>query len=106
MDTETEFEQLGRMIKNGFDAADRRFDEVDTRFDAIDSKFDAVEKRFVSIERQLSGMQAEMQEQRQETAARFDVLQSAVGSVSRTLDDHEDRVCVFRSNVITDSGGR
>jgi len=43
--TQQEFEKLGRMVKRGFDAVDKRFDAVDTRFERVESRLDRVEKK-------------------------------------------------------------
>ena len=52
MDKETkkEFNNLGRMVKKGFDHVDKRFDHVDKRFNDVDKRFDRVENRLVNLE--------------------------------------------------------
>jgi len=46
MDKETkkEFNNLGRMIKKGFDDVDKRFDGVYKRFDGVEVRLDNLEK--------------------------------------------------------------
>ena len=56
MDKETkkEFNNLGRMVKRGFDDVDKRFDDVGKRFNDVDKRFDGfkqyVDKRFDTLE--------------------------------------------------------
>ena len=49
-ETQKEFDNLGRMIKRGFDGVDKRFDGVDKRFDGVDKRFDGVESRLDNLE--------------------------------------------------------
>ena len=42
-ETQKEFDNLGRMIKRGFDGVDKRFDGVDKRFDKVENRLDKLE---------------------------------------------------------------
>lgn len=49
-----EFENLGRMVKLGFDEVDRKFEKVDNRFKQIDKRFDVVDNQLYEIRKDLS----------------------------------------------------
>lgn len=49
--TKNEFNNLGRMVKKGFDHVDKRFDDVNKRFDGVDKRFDSVEARLDNLEK-------------------------------------------------------
>jgi len=43
-ETKKEFQNLGRMIKKGFDHVDKRFDNVDKRFNKVNGRLDILEQ--------------------------------------------------------------
>jgi len=49
-DTKREFQNLGRVVKKGFDYVDKRFNSVDKRFNSVDKRFDRVENRLDILE--------------------------------------------------------
>jgi len=49
-ETKKEFQNLGRMVKKGFDHVDKRFNDVDKRFNKVDKRFDKVESRLDILE--------------------------------------------------------
>lgn len=63
-DTKKEFENLGGMIKRGFDEItgamarkvdmDERFEQVDKRFEQVDKRFEQIEERLIYIERDIA----------------------------------------------------
>lgn len=55
--TKKEFQNLGRMIKKGFDGVDKRFETVDKGFEAVDKRFETVDKRFNRIEGKLDTLE-------------------------------------------------
>jgi chromosome segregation ATPase len=117
MENETEIEKLARMIKSEFDgvrgemregfaAVDKRFAAVDKRFAAVDKRFEDVEdrlgtfdERFTGVEKQIAALDqkidhvdAKLDAHRQETRDSFATLHRAVGGLSTTLVDHEERI--------------
>jgi hypothetical protein len=48
--TKKEFDNLGGMIKRGFDGVDKRFEGVDKRFEGVDKRFDRLDKRMDTFE--------------------------------------------------------
>jgi len=99
MEDETDFEKLARMIKNGFDAVDERFTSMDARFTSVDERFDALDEKFeetgkkiVALDRKFDGLHAALTEYREETATRFDALESVLGGAVRLLNDHDKRI--------------
>lgn len=67
-------DQLGRMLKQGFDSIDERFAEVDRRFEAMDRRFESMDLRMSRMERRLD--RAVYQPELAAAVARIDVLET------------------------------
>lgn len=40
---------LGAMVKHGFDAIDKRFDKIDKRFDVVDQRLENIELKLSNV---------------------------------------------------------
>lgn len=61
-------DDIGRMVKRGFDHVDERFAQMEERFSTIDARFDRVDRRFTIMEN------------------RFDNVDTQLASANRRLD--------------------
>ncbi len=73
-------ENLGRMIKKGFDGVDERFkenaeqhQEIFERFEKIDERFEKIDERFDNVNARLDTIETDLKEIKQEGAKQFEV---------------------------------
>jgi chromosome segregation ATPase len=92
MENETEIEKLARMVQTGFAEMHERFEKIDTRFENIDSRFKDVDKRLDLLDQKIDRVDAKLDTHRQETNDGFDAVHRALGGLSATLVDHEERI--------------
>lgn len=98
MDKETkqEFDDLGRMIKLGFDEVDKKFKQVDKRFEQVDKRFERLEDR---TERGFANVNA-----------RLDIIEKDIAEIRRHFvyrDEFEDlmgRVKYLETKLGIESG--
>ncbi len=112
-ETKKEFQNLGRMVKKGFDHVDKRFQDVDKRFQGIDKSFQDVDKRFQGIDNRFEQARKDRKQIRQEMKdgfthinARFDTLEKDIKSFV-THEEFEDllsRVKYLETKLGVESG--
>jgi hypothetical protein len=105
MENETEIEKLARMVQNGFAEMHERFESVETRFDAVDERFAGVDARFVGLDKHLNVLDqkidhvdAKLDAHRDESKDGFATVHRAIGGLSATLVDHEERLKVLEGD--------
>lgn len=74
---ESRFDEMGRMVKAGFDHVDERFEQVDERFEKVDERFDRLDLQIGSINRRLE--QAVFESEFHELDGRVKVLEHRAG---------------------------
>jgi len=89
---ETEIEKLVRIVKSGFDRMDERFEKVDEQFPKVDERFTDVSKRIDNLSYKVDQLEGKLDQHRQETKDGFAGIHRAMGGMSRTLTDHEERI--------------
>jgi hypothetical protein len=99
MENETEIEKLARIVKSGFDRMDSGFDDVHQKFAEVRADmttgFDAVNKHMAVLDQKIDHVDAKLDTHRQETKDGFAVMHRAIGGLTTTLADHEERIKVL-----------
>jgi len=87
------------MVKNGFAEMHEQFEKVDDRFEKIDGGleeaaglFTAIDKRLDVLNQKIDGVDAKLDQHRQETKDGFAGVHRLIGGMSTTLTDHEERL--------------
>lgn len=103
MENETEIEKLARMVQNGFDDMQKQIGEVreemHTGFAELRGEmttgFAAADKRTDVLDQKIDRVDAKLDTHREETKDGFTAVHRAIGSLSTTLVDHEERLKVL-----------
>jgi chromosome segregation ATPase len=99
MENETEIDKLARIVNAGFDRMDERFEKIDERFAGIDNRLGSLDERFWGMEKHMAVLDqkidhvdAKLDAHREETKDGFTAVHRAIGGLSHTLVDHEERI--------------
>jgi predicted nucleic acid-binding Zn-ribbon protein len=96
MENETEIEKLARMIKSEFDSVRGEmrdgFADVQGKFIDVNIRFDAVDKQMAMLDQKIDHIDAKLDAHRGETKDSFATVHRAIGGLSATLVDHEERL--------------
>ncbi len=76
-----QFEEMGLMVKQGFDEVDDRFVMFDQRFDGVDKRLDKMDERFDTVDLSLAAINRRLQQAVYENE--FVVLQNRVTTLER-----------------------
>jgi hypothetical protein len=117
MENETEIEKLARMVKSGFDDMQKQFGEVreemhtgfadlrgemtagfaavDERFAGVDERIAGIDKHMNVLDQKIDHVDAKLDAHREETKDGFTAVHRAIGGLSATLVDHEERLKVL-----------
>jgi len=103
MENEMEIERLARMVQNGFAEMQKQFGEVreemhtgfaDVRTE-MTTGFDAVNKHLNNLDQKIDRVDAKLDTHREETKDGFAAVHRAIGGLSTTLVDHEERLKIL-----------
>ena len=85
--SDVSLEDLGIMIKKGFDEVGEQFREVYAKFDEVDSRFDDVDKRFTGIEKRLSKVEDDVSDIKDDMATKGDIsrLETRIDGLEKTV---------------------